>query len=431
MSIKVKVLLEQSIYFFCFVSFLMPWLSLGNILGGFELRFFHVTIFLLIIKKVLQKRITIKVIPNSSNFTALFLLLFILFFISSFWSKDIAHGISLFFKNVIYFAYFILISDFFLNDKKNFYRRLIKVSKISVLAFVFFNILASIVLKENILFNAVVGLFSNESSKINYEYFYRIVNFDITSLTFKEWKDQGFHVPSFRNVLGASLVIIYGILDFIKKPSINEILIKYFLIALVFLSQSRSTMLIFGLIFILKFIVNNNLSKKLILTILLSPILVIIGLFFVDAGLFNRFLELSKDARIVMYIETIYEIADNSVFGSGFGSLVYVNDKSYHVHNFLLASWLSVGIIGLFISFLILLELILKTINKIKFNVKDYKFYFIYGFPMLILIRMMIGGNNGLPSFQDWTAMSIFFMTSYLFKITVREDNLTSIKNDK
>ncbi|WP_452221587.1 O-antigen ligase family protein [Lacinutrix salivirga] len=429
MSLKLNIntIFDKSIYFLVFCGLLLPWFSIGSLGSSFEVRFFHIAIVLLIVKFTLNPKI--KIIPTSTYFTFFIFLSFTIFFISIFWSVNKSYGITLFVKNFIYFVFFILISDFFLRDIDNFKRRIIKYAKLSIYIFVFYNVLVTIALGEDIFFKTIFGVFSENANKINYRYFFRLVNFRILDFDFLVWGDDGFHVPSFRNIFGVSIIIVYSILDTIKNPSRWEKSLKVFLIVLIFISQSRSTMIIFLIIFSIKYLVNKK-SKKLFLVLLFSPLVLLVALLFFDFGVFQRFTEFSEDARVYMFINTFNEIFSNPILGKGFGALIETNGKINHVHNFVIAAWYSSGILGLLFSLIVVLELGLKFYNKIKFKSKNFKYYFIYGFPLLVIIRMMVGGNNGLPSFHDWFALSIFYTSLYIFN-TNNSSTLKSKDNNE
>ncbi len=412
-KINIKNITNDSVYFFCFITFLIPWISLFS-LSGFEIRFFHISVFILLVKKLFFKRPNIKMSKQSTPLTFLFLLCFILFFVSVFWSNDIVSGFSLFFKNFIYFLSFLLLSDFFLREKDFFLIKIIKYSKWAIYAFIALNFFIYIVMGELFFFNAIEEIIFGNSSGSNYKYFIKIINFKFSDFTIKTWGDEGFHKPKFRNVFGISALIIYSILDYITNPSRYEKALKIFLIFLILFSQSRSTLLIFCVILFLKFAL-NKLSLKLLIFLLLTPIVVIIFMMFIDISVFNRFLDLAKDARIEMYINTIRNTLNHSFLGSGFGTKIESHDKLFYVHNFILAGVFSSGILGLFLTFFTVSELVVQIYNRVKFS-KRYKYCFIYGLPILVLFRMMIGGNNGLPSFQDWFALSVFFTLLFINK---------------
>lgn len=426
LKLNIKTLFYRSIYFLVFCSLLLPWFSITSIGSSFEIRFFHIAIVLLLINFMFNFKV--KIIPTSVYFTLFIFLTFLVFFVSILWSQDRPYGLALFFKNFIYFLFFILISDFFLRDLDNFKKRIVKGAKLSIYAFVIYNFLATIALGEDIFFKTIFGVFSDNANKINYKYFYRLVNFRILDFNFLEWQDEGFHVPSFRNIFGVSIIILYSILDSIKYTTRWEKALKIFLIVLIFISQSRSTMIIFLIIFLIKYLVNKK-SKKLFLALLFSPIILIGALMFFDLGVFKRFTEFAQDARVFMFINTFKQIFENPILGSGFGALIETNGKINHVHNFIIAAWYSSGIFGLLFSVTVVLELALKFYNQIKFKDISFKYYFLYGFPMLVIIRMMVGGNNGLPSFHDWFALSIFYTSLYLFN-TKNSSTLNNTKTD-
>ncbi|WP_281847367.1 O-antigen ligase family protein [Olleya namhaensis] len=289
--------------------------------------------------------------------------------------------------------------------------------------------MATIALGQDIFFKTVFGIFNDSANKANYRYFYRLVNFRLFDFQFLTWNDDGFHVPSFRNVFGISSMIIYAILDTLKKTTKWEKLLKIFLVLLILISQSRSTMMIFAIIFIVKHLVNTN-NKKLFIVIFIAPIVLILGLLIFDFSVFNRFTQFAEDARVTMFINTFNKIIKNPVLGQGFGALIETNGKPKHVHNFVIAAWFSSGILGFIFTLTVIFELILKFYNKIKFQKANYKYYFIYGFPLLVIIRMMVGGNNGLPSFHDWFALSIFYISIYIF-YSDNEPGLNSKTNDE
>lgn len=413
MTINIKTISDDLVYFLCFVTFLLPWFSLSRSSGGFEIRLFHFAILILLLKKVFSKKITVTYTPKAKMISLLFFLCYVLFFVSIFWSNNILYGLSFFFKNFVYFTFFILVSDFFLRDIDNFKSKIIKYSKWSIYTFILINIIVDIAAGESIFFKSIKGVFTGDAKKSNYFYFIKIVNFNFSDFSFKTWRDPGFVIPKFRNVFGISTLILYSIIDLIPKPSKWERFLKLFLIILILFSQSRSTMIIFAAIFVLKFLVNSA-SKKIFFIVLFAPIVAFIFILFIDVDIFNRFLDLGKDSRIVMYYNTIIKIFNNSFFGSGFGTKIDFLNNSFHVHNFILAGMLSSGILGLILTVTIVLDLLIKTYNRIKFNTLNYHYYFIYGVPILFLVRMMVGGNNGLPSFQDWISLSIFFMVLHL-----------------
>lgn len=409
LSINLRNLIDKSVYFFVFCTFLLPWYSVGKIGGAFEVRFFHFAIIILLVRKVFSKRLNIKVIPKATYFTLFMFLTFASFFLSIFWAEKPSYGIILFVKNFIYFIFFILISDFFLSDLANFHRRIVKGAKLAIFFFVLFNVLVTISLGEDIFFKTLFGVFNDEAYKINYRYFFRLVNFNILEFDFSDWGEDDFNTPSFRNIFGVSLIILYSILDTIKKPKRLEKFTMLFIVVLLLMSQSRSSMMIFGLVFVIKYFVNKN-SKKLLLAVMIAPIVILIALLFLDLGVFQRFTEFSEDARIGMLLNTFKEIKSHWIIGSGFGSLIETNGKINHVHNFIIAAWYSSGIFAFIFTTIISLELGLKFYNQIKFKTESYRYYFIFGFPLLVLVRMMVGGNNGLPSFHDWIALSIFYI---------------------
>ncbi len=194
-------------------------------------------------------------------------------------------------------------------------------------------------------------------------------------------------------------------------------------------SRSNSLALIFGSVSFYTIRFSRNKRRFLLACIALSGVMsmVVVGVLFFDSKIEElvqqRFGEnIRDDARWKQFEQCITEIGRNPLTGQGVGAKILVPEEgSFRIHNLILAAGYEMGLVGMALATLFfgcVLAFFLKPFvwvqrmkpSKIKTSRDRITNQALAaGLLCLPLIRMMVGGEAGIPGTNDWVAIALAF----------------------
>ena len=414
----------------CYIAFLpLNWLSLGSA-AGLEVRLSHVaSVFLMLAFAVLRWRGSLAILQHALvlRFVFFFGCYLLVLASSTFTGEFHGQGLSLILKQAIFLG-IMLVTFELVTDAPMDERSLAKViyfsSAIGILLFIM----------------VAVGVFALQGKNLVAEYAYAIVRGDTQMLRHGMFRTLfGLQLNSedvnvsFKNGLVGAFCSIYFMVLAFGRPALaeersNRVMwfTKWFcLLACAFFvltSISRSNMLVFMIGTSLGMVPQfRNLSARaLVVPVVVMPV-AILGLMFaaeqvLDASgeMLDRFEQLTEDNRFEMFSRTIDKIgrSDSWVTGAGVGSKIDFGINELQVHNLFLASWYEAGIPALVFAFLfystlayVWTQLVLRYPGEWwPFESAQVWFASMLTLP---LIRMMVGGQGGNMSVNDWFSVSI------------------------
>lgn len=212
-----------------------------------------------------------------------------------------------------------------------------------------------------------------------------------------------------------------------KLNTVLYIISITFSISAIFLSMSRSALLILGILFI-GIIAYSSLFNKLIRkSAFIALILFIVSsitIAIVDFNFFTKFFRLTQGLtdRDTIWVYVFRLIKENLWFGIGFGnSSLYLSNTDLFTsstHNLYLSLFLEMGLIASIILIIYIFKNIYKTLKSIKYTNK-YKFdlYWIGLFLLAIFI-----GQFFENSYFKIGAMNTFIILLFAFSNCIRQE---------
>lgn len=219
------------------------------------------------------------------------------------------------------------------------------------------------------------------------------------------------------NALAGALLLFINILLFIpgQTKKIDQISLALCL-GFIILMDSRATLILIALITLWKvFIISNS---KLVLTGKVRQIIyaasllgIVIFSWFILPLIWERIIQSS---RVSQYISAIDVIMKSPFWGHGLGTKIYEGRHYVYPHNFLLASWLMMGISGLFIAAGMLVSLLLELVKsgyKALINLPNStQFALAPAFIIAPIVTLMIRSSiESIFMLSDWISLAIFF----------------------
>lgn len=414
-----------------YIAFLpLNWLSLGNV-GGLEFRLSYLAVAIMSLALLILRwrgRLAIGRVPIVLRFTFVFSCYLAVLFSSTFTGEFHPEGLGTIVKQIISLLTFLVIVELVIDApmEEHSMARLIYIA--SAIGLVLFIAVAFMV-------------FASQGKNLFVEYVGAITRGDTTTLRFHIYRTlfslqtnaEDVNV-SMKNGLNGAFCVIYYLLLAFGAPSASSgsrwmPTIKWLGVltcaTIVVTSLSRSNVLVLMIGTVVGFIpsVRSLSSRILVLPTLLSP-LVLVGLIFAaerlleatDEVLVSRFQTLAEDGRVEMFSKAISEIAqaDSWWLGAGVGSKVDYGSNEIQIHNLFLASWYEAGIPAFAFAFTFYLIVISAWVNLV-FRYRDAWWPFecsptwLAALITLPLIRMMVGGQGGNMSVNDWFAVAFVF----------------------
>jgi hypothetical protein len=227
------------------------------------------------------------------------------------------------------------------------------------------------------------------------------------------------------NKIAASYSLLYTILIFLPKSNyaiVNKlnIVAVAFSVICIFLLFSSSSVLMFlfsTFLYVMLKLRQNKLGIIIILSVaifLLSSVaIVFIGDDIVSYITYQIESDTgSREGRVVQYIAAMKYIQESPIFGSGF-----VSFHGNSVHNWLLFSWMTGGIVSFILSlvvyFLIALKIVTVKNRLVRLGKKNLDLaYFLAALSFVFVIRTMVGGAGGVASGAGMVSFAIFMLLS-------------------
>ncbi len=412
-----------------YIAFLpLNWLSLGSA-GGLEVRLSHMaSIFLMLAFVLLRWRGSLAIFrePLVLRFVFFFACYLLVLWSSTFTGKFHGSGLALIAKQAIFlgimFVTFELVTNAPMGERSLarliYFSAAIGIILFSIVAFVVFSLQG-----KNLLVEYYKAISHGDTQMLRHGFYRTLFGAQLAS--------DDINV-SFKNGLIGAFCSIYFLLLAFSRPALASSegrmlwFIKWFCVFacgfFVLTSISRSNMLVFMIGTCLGLVpqIRNVSAWALTIPVLLVPG-AIFGLIFaadqlLEAGgeLWSRFESLGGDNRFEMFSKTFDAIGRSGswLVGAGVGSKIDFGVNELQVHNLFLASWYEAGIPALVCAFLfyctiayVWSQLLLRYSGE-WWPFESSQVWFA-SMLMLPLIRMMVGGQGGNMSVNDWFTVSI------------------------
>lgn len=245
-------------------------------------------------------------------------------------------------------------------------------------------------------------------------------------------------------ITAEAVVIAFFVTDEDKKRKKLYWLLTGILIIGIFLSGKRMLFLVsIVALFIVYFLQQKSLSKKIIIFILMGIVSTIVLIYFVSninsmytSRFFYRFAKTfmdlkSKadfsDGRSELYIKAINAFKQNPIFGIGIGRFASYTGENTAVHNTYLQVLCEQGIVGIVLYIFPLVVALIYTIKEIKVNDSNFwgmKYYKFSLFIQLTYIMYALTENVNINMF----GYMVYFISFGVFLSVKYNDSLKEEK---
>lgn len=245
-------------------------------------------------------------------------------------------------------------------------------------------------------------------------------------------------------ITAEAVVIAFFVTDEDKKRKKLYWLLTGILIIGIFLSGKRMVFLVsIVALFIVYFLQQKSLSKKIIIFILMGIVSTIVLIYFVSninsmytSRFFYRFAKTfmdlkSKadfsDGRSELYIKAINAFKQNPIFGIGIGRFASYTGENTAVHNTYLQVLCEQGIVGIVLYIFPLVVALIYTIKEIKVNDSNFwgmKYYKFSLFIQLTYIMYALTENVNINMF----GYMVYFISFGVFLSVKYNDGLKEEK---
>jgi hypothetical protein len=226
------------------------------------------------------------------------------------------------------------------------------------------------------------------------------------------------------NKVAASFALYYTILLFMPKSTssiintLNNVAIGISVVfILILFSSSSILMFLFSTILYTKTRLRQNRLGEIILFTIIGLVFISVTIVFLGNDIVDYLFyqissdENSREGRVLQYLGALKYIEGSPIFGVG-----YVTFGGLAVHNWLLFSWISGGVVSVLLSIIIYMLIAQKVLsNKNKISNSDHNFsiyYLVLALSFIFIIRTMVGGAGGVASGAGMIALSIVLLLS-------------------
>jgi O-antigen ligase len=222
------------------------------------------------------------------------------------------------------------------------------------------------------------------------------------------------------NKVAATFSLYYCILllipkaksSLINKLNIVALSISALFIVLLFSSSGVLILLLATLLYAVKVLKENRTEGVIIIVItglvFVSVLAVIAGSDIIDYVMFQVDSDTdSRAGRVTQYTGALSYIMKHPILGVG-----YVTFSGAPVHNWILFSWVSAGVVSVLLAMIVYLliikKLLSKNANKIFFNNESISLvYLMMALAFMFLIRSLVGGGGGVVSGASMLALAL------------------------